>query len=74
MNRIELAQEANCRLCMDDVEVAEYVLCTCSEVIRTRYTVLEKLTLQRKTFLKMSHKRPLVAVEDLNNRPTQLRS
>ncbi|KAJ8912549.1 hypothetical protein NQ315_006620 [Exocentrus adspersus] len=43
--RIGLAEDAECRLCMEDDETAEHVLCTCPAADRTRFSILGKVQL-----------------------------
>ncbi|KAJ8918179.1 hypothetical protein NQ315_014045 [Exocentrus adspersus] len=45
MHRIGLADVAECRLCMEDDEMAEHVLCTCPAADRTRFSILDKVQL-----------------------------
>ncbi|KAJ8910206.1 hypothetical protein NQ315_014497 [Exocentrus adspersus] len=45
MHRIGLAVDAECRLCMEDDETTEHVLCTCPEADRTRFSILGKVQL-----------------------------
>ncbi|KAJ8910602.1 hypothetical protein NQ315_003972 [Exocentrus adspersus] len=45
MHRIGLAEDAECRLCMEDDETAEHVLCTCPAADRTRFSILGKVQL-----------------------------
>ncbi|KAJ8914697.1 hypothetical protein NQ315_017396 [Exocentrus adspersus] len=39
MHRIGLAEDAEYRLCMEDDETAEHVLCTCPAADRTRFSI-----------------------------------
>ncbi|KAJ8911853.1 hypothetical protein NQ315_012518 [Exocentrus adspersus] len=43
MHRIGLAEDAECRLCMEDDEMAEHVLRTCPAADRTRFSILGKV-------------------------------
>ncbi|KAJ8915875.1 hypothetical protein NQ315_015486 [Exocentrus adspersus] len=45
MHIIGLAEDAECRLCMEDDETAEHVLCTCPAADRTRFSILGKVQL-----------------------------
>ncbi|KAJ8916891.1 hypothetical protein NQ315_013359 [Exocentrus adspersus] len=45
MHRIGLTEDAECRLCMEDDETAEHVLCTCPAADRTRFSILGKVQL-----------------------------
>ncbi|KAJ8911718.1 hypothetical protein NQ315_013180 [Exocentrus adspersus] len=45
MHRIGLEEDAECRLCMEDDETAERVLCTCPAADRTRFSILGKVQL-----------------------------
>ncbi|KAJ8914435.1 hypothetical protein NQ315_017531 [Exocentrus adspersus] len=45
MHRIGLAEDAECRLCMEDDETAKHVLCTYPAADRTRISILGKVQL-----------------------------
>lgn len=57
MNRIDLAEEVECRLSMEDEETAEHVLCTYPADTRAIHSIIRKLIQQPKDLMDISLKR-----------------
>lgn len=69
MHKIYLAQDAECRLCMEDAETAEYVICIYPAVTRGKYSIFGELKLKREDRMFTSPKElqsiiPLIIIND----------
>lgn len=64
--RIGFAEETEYRLCMEDEETAEYVLCTFPEVTRIRFSELGKLTPQPEDLKEIFSKRKKNSIRKLH--------
>lgn len=66
MHRIGLAENAECRLCMEDDEKAEHVLCTCPAAERTRFSLFGRAQLSPEDLDRLSPNKVISFIKRLN--------
>lgn len=66
LHRIGLAENAECRLCLEDDETAEHVFCACPAADRTRFLLFGKMLLLPEDLDRLSPSKVISFVKRLN--------